>query len=281
MISHYLILLRPKQWIKNLLVFAPLFFAGSLFDLEMLFYVSMAFLAFSFSSSLVYILNDLFDRDIDSQHPRKKERPIASGKISPKQAKLFMFFIAFIISLFFVFLPKIILPIVIYILLNGAYSAWFKHIAVLDVVVVAFFYVIRVLVGGLVVSLYLSPWIILCVLFGALFVIVSKRRSEFYQNIKRKVLEDYSKEALDFMLGVSVALALMSYGIWSVIGHPSEYLVYSVVFVLFALFKMFNRIYTHPEIAESPEVLVFKDRWILSSFVLWALCVFVLFYFKI
>lgn len=281
MIVDYLTLLRPKQWIKNILIFAPLFFAGSLFFWKMFIDVLLAFFAFSFSASLVYILNDLFDKEVDALHPYKKERPIASGKIRPRQAKFFMLFVSLVISFFFILIPKIAIPIIIYILLNGAYSAWFKHIAVLDVVVVALFYCIRILVGGFAVSIYLSPWIILCVLFGALFVIVSKRRAEFYQNTKRKVLDDYSKEALDFMLGVSVALALMSYGIWSVIGHNSEYLVYSVVFVLFALFKMFNRIYTDPKIAESPEILVFKDKWILTSFVLWTLYVFVLFYFEI
>lgn len=276
--SNYLKLLRPQQWIKNLLVFAPIFFAVSVFNHQAFTKSFLAFVIFSFASSLVYVLNDIFDYEQDRMHPSKQTRPIASGQVSFGEASWLIVFLVLVLILFLYFLPVIVWPILIYILLNGSYSAWFKHIPVVDVVVVSTFYILRVVVGGLATKVYVSPWIILCVLFGALFIVVGKRRAEYYQGAKRKVLEEYSKEALDFMLGASVALAIISYGIYSVIGHHSNYLVYSVVFVLFALFKMLNRIYTHPSEAESPEILVFKDRWVLASFLAWVGYVFIIFY---
>lgn len=149
---------------------------------------------------------------------------------------------------------------------------------VVDIACVSAFYLLRIVAGGVAAAVSLSPWIMLCAMFGALFVIIGKRRAEAHRAQRRAVLEEYSSSALDFMLVASASLAIMAYGIYSVIGHTSPYLVYSTAFVAFALFRMLNRMYTHPEDAESPELLVFQDGWILGAFLAWALCTFLIFY---
>jgi decaprenyl-phosphate phosphoribosyltransferase len=274
----YLRLMRPWQWVKNLLVFAPLFFVGKIGLGGKFFPILLTFAIFSIAASGVYVLNDIFDRVPDSLHPKKKNRPLASGAISPRKAYYFLVTL-FIIEVVLLTIQPVIAPVIIfYITLNGAYTAWFKHIAVVDILCVAMFYVIRIIVGGIAVGVPLSSWIIFCTFFGALFVIVGKRRSEYKNDVRRRVLEQYSKTALDFMLGTSAGLAVIAYGIWSILAHPSPYLVYSTVFVVLALFRMLNRIYTHEIDGESPEFLVFKDRWIFTSFVLWLLYIFLIFY---
>jgi 4-hydroxybenzoate polyprenyltransferase len=166
----------------------------------------------------------------------------------------------------------------IYVGLNAMYSFRLKHIAVVDIVLVAMFYLLRVIAGGVATGLPLSPWIILCVLFGSLFIIVGKRRAESNQVSKRVVLDSYSPQALDAMLNVTAGLAIISYGLYSILGHNSPYLVYSSIFVAFVFFRMLNHIYLRPHDAESPELLVFKDRWILGSFAAWVVYVFWIFY---
>ena len=270
-------IMRPFQWIKNILIFAPLFFAGGLLYAHS----ARVFLAvgiFSLSASFVYVINDYFDYDQDRQHPRKKNRPFASGDLSCMQMYLILGFIFVCITLLLFFIPVLVLPVVLYIGMNILYSLWIKHNAVIDVVVVSSFYIIRIIVGGLSGQVPLSPWILLCVFFGALFIVFGKRRAEYGREIRREVLNEYSEGALDYMFIISSGLAIMTYGIYTVIGHTSHYLVYSTVFIVIALFRVLNRIYTHPEQAESPEVLVFTDPVVLGSFVGWVLYVFWIFY---
>jgi 4-hydroxybenzoate polyprenyltransferase/predicted HAD superfamily phosphohydrolase YqeG len=273
-----ILLLRPWQWIKNVLVFAPPFFAGEITDAEQLLRVTWAFAAFCLTASVTYILNDLFDRDADRLHPTKRFRPIASGEVSVWQAGVLAGVLT-ILDLFLVLaLPQIGWPLALYVALNLLYSKWIKRVAVADVACVSLFYLLRIIVGGLAAPAALSPWIILCTLFGSLFVIIGKRRAELEREAQRAVLAQYSKQTLDMMLVSSVTLSVISYGIWSVIGHPSSLLVYTTLFVLFAVFRTLNRMYAKPEQAEAPETLVFRDPWIVGSFLLWALSVFVIFY---
>ena len=270
-------LIRPWQWPKNFLVFAPLFFALKAFDFQSLYNVFLAFLAFCFASSTCYVLNDLKDVGQDRLHLSKMNRPIAAGFIGKKTA-LKISVLTFIITAIFAYSVPSIFPIILlYFILNLAYSFGLKHIAVVDIVIVSIFYILRVVTGGLAATVPISPWIITCVFFGSLFVIVGKRKSEHVQEKRRIVLDQYSEKALDLMLGISASLAVVSYLMWSITGHV-HYLTYSTVFVVFSLFRILNTIYTHPNKTESPELLVFKDISILTSFVMWLLYVFVIFY---
>lgn len=271
------ILMRPVQWVKNILVYAPLFFAGNFFNYRLI-DVTIAFIVFSASASAVYIFNDIQDKSGDKLHPVKKYRPIAQGDISVLKASVVIFILFGVSGLGLYSAPALLLPVLLYIGLNVLYSMWLKHIAVVDILMVASFYVIRVIAGGMAAQVYVSPWIVLCVFFGALFMIIGKRRAEYAREVRREVLEEYSEKALDYMFAVSVSVAVLTYAIYTVIGHPDSYLIYSVLFVVLALFRVLNRIYTHPEQAESPEVLVFKDKVVLGVFLGWVTYVFFVFY---
>lgn len=270
-------LMRPFQWIKNLLVFTPLFFAGEVLG-DKFFAVLGASAIFSLSASFVYVLNDRFDVLQDKQHATKKYRPLASGAISFQQSYFILASLFFSIVYLLSFIPVLIIPIIVYIILNILYSSALKHVAVLDVVLVSTFYIIRVVAGGLVAQVFVSPWILLCVFFGALFIVLGKRRSEYTREIRRKVLNQYGEKALDHMFSISAAIAIITYGIYTVIGHPSLYLVYSNFFIVVALFQILNRIYTHPEQVEYPEILVFKDFVVFGAFIGWVIYVFFVFY---
>ncbi|OHA87579.1 MAG: hypothetical protein A3A96_01090 [Candidatus Zambryskibacteria bacterium RIFCSPLOWO2_01_FULL_39_39] len=274
----YIRLVRPWQWIKNLLVFAPVFFAVGVLNSSLFSRTLLVFITFCLASSLVYTFNDILDYKQDSLHPKKKNRPIASAEISKKNAILLIFFLAIGIFYLVMLVPSIILPILLYVVINIFYSFKLKHIAVLDIILISLFYILRIIAGGLATEIYVSPWIVVCVFFGSLFVILGKRRAEHTKENRRLVLNDYSSEALNFMLGISASLAIIAYGIWSVTEHNSPYLVYSTIFVVFAIFRILNHIYTNPHEAESPEILVFKDRLILGSFLSWGVYIFWLFY---
>ncbi len=272
-------LARIHQWIKNLLVFAPIFFAGSILNGDIFIDSVFAFFAFSFSASAIYVLNDITDMDQDILHINKKHRPIASGLVHKKSAYKYSIFL-FLISLIFVILvPQVFFVIIAYILLNLLYSHTLKHTAIFDIILIAIFYLLRIVVGGLATGLHLSEWIIMCTFFGSLFIIIAKRRTEFNLENKRKVLESYSKESLDVMLSMSAVLSIMSYAIYSILGHNDRYLVYSTFFVTFVIFKIFNHIYQNNKELETPETFVFKDKTIFSIFICWVLYIFLVFYF--
>jgi 4-hydroxybenzoate polyprenyltransferase/predicted HAD superfamily phosphohydrolase YqeG len=280
-IRPYATLMRPWHWVKNILVFAPLFFASGLLHADTVARVALAFVAFCLSASMAYVLNDLHDEERDRQHPIKCRRPIAAGDVTRAQAFALLFALVILEALVLWQIPQIAIAILAYLVLNQVYSSWIKHIAVADILCVAVFYILRIVVGGLAAPAPLSPWIILCTFFGALFVIIGKRRAEYRLETRRAVLEQYSQGTLDMMLGVSVTLTVISYAIWSVLGHASTALVYSTLFVLFAILRTVNRMYGAPEQAESPETLVFRDPWIVGAFLCWAAFVFIIFYTKL
>lgn len=270
---------RPWQWIKNLLVFAPAFFAGIITDFSILKYGLITFVSFSLASSAAYIINDIADRENDSLNKNKKNRPIASGEVSVDEAKYLLLGISLLLLVSLYIHPPITLVIFFYLILNGVYSSFLKHIAVVDIVLVSIFYILRILAGSISSNAPLSSWIILCLFFGSLFVIVGKRRAEYDNYFKRKVLHEYSKEALNFMLVSSASLSIISYGLYSVIGHEDiPLMVYSTFFVVVAIFRILNKIYTHREQAEAPEYMVFKDKVVFGSFVAWLAYLFLMFY---
>ena len=183
-ILPYFQLICPWQWIKNLLVFAPVFFVGGILNDVLLANTFIAFITFCLASGGVYALNDIFDEDQDRLHPKKIQRPIASGKVSRKGAYWFIGILAILIAVLFYFSPALILPVGFYIILNGAYSVWLKHIAVVDILCVSIFYLLRIFAGATAISVSPSPWLLLCVLFGSLFVIIGKRRAEYRHDVR-------------------------------------------------------------------------------------------------
>ena len=184
--KKYIKLLRIEQWIKNIFVFLPLFFSGSFLHLE-LFSVSLfAFFIFSFTASCIYIINDYIDIEADKKHPEKCKRPLASGKISKSAAKLvfasLVFLIIFLTSLVeFIFSIDLLyfsLVIAAYFIMNIAYTFRLKHIAIVDISIIALGFVFRVLAGGYITGIWISQWAILLTFLLALVLAIGKRRGE-------------------------------------------------------------------------------------------------------
>ncbi len=277
-LSAYLQLLRPQQWIKNVLIFAPAFFAGTAMTLGGLMPAVYAFIAVSCVASAVYIVNDAVDCAQDAKHPTKRYRPLPAGIVTLPAALVLAGVV--LMAGFGVAgaVPTIIPFLVGYVVLNSAYSAWLKHVAVIDIALVAFFYVLRIVIGGVAAAVPLSPWIILATFFLALFLVTGKRRAENLHVDKRAVLEGYAPAFLDGLLLGAAVLSLASYGLWAVLVQQHTFAVYSVMPVTVVVLRVLNTLYRSPEQGEVPESMVFKDRWVLGFVAVWVLLMDFLFY---
>ena len=222
--KEYLKLIRVKHWLKNGLVFLPLFFSINLFNTEYYLGAILAFIVFSFSASIVYVLNDISDVEKVKLHPVKKKRPLAAGTISIKQAKIVIAVLVLLsaIMIYYVYkttnnLLTIFIPI-IYIVLNILYSKWLKHIPIIDVVILVSGFVLRVMYGGVSIDVEVSKYLYLMIIFGSFYLGFGKRRNEIIKNgnKSRKVLQLYNQDFLDKNMYVALALAIVSYTLWCV-----------------------------------------------------------------
>jgi 4-hydroxybenzoate polyprenyltransferase/predicted HAD superfamily phosphohydrolase YqeG len=271
--TAYVRLMRASQWLKNGLVFAPIFFAGAIFNLQSLFATGLAFLSFCFLASGAYVVNDIVDRVADAAHPIKRLRPIPAGDVTPVVAATFAILLFVIAGVVALLVPVTIPFLVVYLIINGVYSLRLKHVVGVDVVLVAFSHTLRVVAGGAAAAVFVSPWILLCTFFGALFLVVGKRRGELRHASKRRVLLSYTPQALDAMLISSLGLAIAAYSVYTIIGTHYEYMQYSIVLVVIALLRVLNVLMSDGPIVEFPERLVIRDRIILASFITWVLYV--------
>lgn len=277
--APYIAVMRPQQWLKNLLIPAPAFFAGTLLTPEVAIPVLVAVAAFSLTASAVYAINDIADRADDARHPAKRRRPVASGTLSLRAAGFFALVLLASGSLLARFVPGLSALLLAYVALNLLYSRFLKHVAVVDIAVVAFFYVARLVAGSIAAGVTLSPWITLATFFLALFLVCGKRYGEFSRmDGRRAVLRGYSREALMGMLAASAALSIASYGLWTVLAHPSPLAVYTVIPVCAVIFRSLNRICGDPTGAEVPELSTLEDPWTLWLTASWALSMGALFY---
>jgi decaprenyl-phosphate phosphoribosyltransferase len=269
--------IRVKQWVKNLLIFAPLFFAGKFFDLSLEYSSLLAFLAFSFSASIVYLINDFLDKENDKLHPKKKWRSIPMGNLGTVDINVLIMILGLLGIFVLFFVPQIIPYLAGYIIFNIIYSAGLKNVPVYDIVSVALMYLFRVVVGGVAAGIIVSPWLLICTFFSALFLITAKRYSEF-EHPTRKVLKHYSKEAVSAMLQISAALSVMTYAIYSAIGSTIEGIEYTTVIVTAVFMIILNDIYRGNKIIESPEIYLMKNKKINLLILIWILIVAFLIY---
>ena len=236
-------LMRIKHYIKNLLIFAPIFFARSILDVNLVFKVGLGFVSFCVVSSIVYIINDIHDVDKDREHPIKKNRPIASGKISIHQAWMlafFLFIISFVLNLVWINNGLALIILYGYLLLNLAYSFYLKKIPIVDVTVIVIGFILRIVYGGVLVSIQLSNWLILTVIAISYYLALGKRRNELSRNgnQSRDVLEHYNKEFLDKMMYVMLSLFIVFYSLWTVsITGDSQILIWSIPLVILVVMK--------------------------------------------
>lgn len=272
-------LLRPRHWLKNLFVFVPVFFAKEIFELTRLEKAGWTFFVFCLVASAVYIINDIVDRKEDALHPQKKHRPLAAGKIKVFWAALMSLVLMVGAGIvIYKFVPAVVYVVLIYGVLNLIYSFYLKNQAIFDVLLISALYLTRVVGGGIASSTPISSWLILCTLFLTLFLILGKRKAEMIHAKKRKVLGAYNPIVVDHLLTISVGLTLISYSLYCVLGVNSPYAVFSIFFVLLAMFRYLHLVYSADGETETPEKVVLKDQIILGSIISWAIFMFVIFY---
>ncbi len=275
--------LRPVQWVKNVFVLAPIVFAEQLGQAEVVTRAAMAFGTFCLAASAIYLINDLRDRDEDRRHPLKQHRPIASGALPVPAAIIAAVVLAAAAlgsALFFGTFFTLLLAT--YLTINVLYSSWLKRVVILDVMAVASGYVIRVLAGAEAIDVQVSRWLLLCTIFLALFLILSKRRHELVLLAgdaaeHRAVLSHYSPAFLDQMINVVTASTVVSYAVYTVDADTvsrfgSDRLVYTMPMVLFGIFRYLYLIYQRQE-KRNPTEAILRDLPSLVNVMLWGVLV--------
>ena len=300
-------LLRPRQWIKNFAIYAALLFSGQLFNLNLLIIATYGVIIFCALSSSIYIINDIFDREKDRIHPFKRFRPLAHNDVSINLAIA----IAVVLALGAIFFSYLIAPaffviVVVFFLLHLSYSAYLKHIELIDILTLAAGYMLRVFAGEVVSNTHISAWLLLSVISISLFLAIGKRRSELTllshqagpQLSTRKTLTHYTDELLDIYLSIFATSTFISYSLFTFLETPRglqfnltffpadalgtylqrKWLMVTIIPVAYGLMRYLQRIYEKHE-GESPERVLFSDRPLLLSVVIWTVLVVVLLYF--
>lgn len=247
--KNYILLLRPRQWIKNLFVLVGILFSGKFFDTLLLIDALILTVSFIFAASSVYILNDIVDADADRLHPEKKNRPIASGAI-PITHAYGLLITTIILSLALAITVSTVPTLIVlaYIIMNIFYSFYLKYIPILDVFVISTGFIMRVLVGTYGIGITPSNWLILCTFMLTLFLGFSKRRAELLLTgdsaNTRNVLKYYRRPFLDHAMTVTVGGTLLSYALYTmspetILRHGTENLLYTIFPVTYALFRFY------------------------------------------
>ncbi|WP_419487832.1 decaprenyl-phosphate phosphoribosyltransferase [Chryseobacterium bernardetii] len=293
--KKYLKLLRVEQWVKNLFVFVPLFFSGNITNLDLLTKSIFAFIIFSFAASVVYILNDYNDIEADRKHPEKRRRPLASGAISKSTAIAILIglviadiaFVGFAQLYFQQPLWKFATIIAFYVVMNLAYTFRLKHVPIIDIFIIAIGFVLRVLAGGYITGISISQWAILLTFVLALVLAIGKRRGELINaqvsGKTRKALDGYNVQFADIALSISITLAIVCYLMFTlspeVQARFHERVFYTVVFVVFALLRYLQQTLVYNR-TESPTKIVYRDRYIQVTLLLWVVTFLIQIYFK-
>lgn len=291
MVKDLIQLLRVKQWNKNLFVFAALVFSRKLFHLPDVFLTAGGFGLFSLAASAVYIFNDIRDAEADRRHPQKKSRPIASGRVSTGTASVIAIILgAAALGGAFALDRGFWSVLAIYVILNLAYSVFLKQIVIIDVMVIAAGFVLRVLAGAAIISVYPSSWLVICTILLALFLAFGKRRNEIVvmgdeADSHRPVLEHYSPYFLDQMMAVVTASTVISYMLYTVSEDTcrffgTRHLLWTTPFVLYGIFRYLYLVH-RKEKGGDPAELMFGDKPLLINIVLWVIaCVLIIYFIK-
>lgn len=284
-------LLRPLQWLKNGFVFTPLIFSKHLFEQSFLGNAVLAFTAFCFASSAIYIINDIVDREGDKLHPKKKFRPIASGEISVPTASIFAIIILALVGILTSNLPmEFAIVISGYLLLQISYSFLLKHLVIVDIFSIAMGFMLRVLGGAFAIQVEISHWIVITTLFLSLFLAASKRRSELVlvrnQQIdtKRKVLQEYTLPFLDALLIITSTGMAISYSLYTMADRTMEVfrthsLIFTTVFVIFGIFRYLFLVMVKED-GENPTAILAEDIPTAVNMTLWLITCIAIIYFN-
>ena len=279
-------ILRPLQWTKNLFCFAGLIFGGRLFETNAILLSSIVFSIFCFTASGVYIFNDIIDRKYDRHHPRKKNRPIASGEISLKTASIMgiiilsgCLFISYCIG------HNILNIVIIYILNNIIYSLKLKHVPVLDVFSIGIGFVMRLMAGIYILDHIPTAWVVLCTFFLAIFLGFGKRRAEINSFLRtslenyrqRPVIKRYSKEFLDKLINDSSIMSILCYAMFATTSGKNPTLIVTLPIVFYAI-SHYKYILLIKNDGEEPEKIIISDSKIWLSVLVWVWSFIIIFY---
>jgi len=290
--NKYIKLLRPKDWAKNTFLFIPVFFAGNLFNAPKLEHLVAGFFAFSFVASTVYILNDYRDIEDDRKHPVKSKRPLAAGTIKPLTALIISailvvsgFSIAVYADPSYLFLAILSF----YFILNIGYSLGLKNISILDIIIIATGFVLRIKAGGYIANVDVSPWLTLMVLLLSLFMAIGKRRDDILLKLQtgsdmRKSIKGYNLDFLNTMLGLLSAIIIVTYIMYTLSPKTYErlqnyHLYYTAIFVIAGMMRYLQIILVLNK-AGSPTEVLYKDRFIQVTLMLWVASFYVILYLK-
>jgi len=274
-------LLRVQQYVKNIFIFAPLFFALEVGNADLLLSTVIAFIAFSLAASGVYLLNDCLDISEDREHPSKRNRPIASGSISVRFAislSLLLFVAGGALMTSLSIQGAGILGL--YVLLNVAYSLLLKHIAVLDVAIIATGFVLRLFVGSAVTGIELTIWIVVITFLLALFIALAKRRDDVLLFVNtgtktRKVIDGYNLRFLDSAMAIMASVVIVSYILYTTSAEimekfDNEHLYLTALFVILGVLRYMQIVFVDED-GGSPTEILWKDRFIQLNSMCWVL----------
>lgn len=279
--------MRPKQWMKNVLIFTALVFDEKLLDLHALLVTIAGFLLFCLISSSVYLLNDITDFEADRQHPKKRNRPIASGELKISTARWAVVVILLIsIPLAYLLSPSFCLILLLYLVLNLSYSRWLKHIVIIDVFTLASFYVIRVVAGLTLIEVTrFSPWLYVVTTLLALYIGLGKRRAELTllsegAQSHRRVLDGYSVPLLDQYITIVSATTVVAYSLYtfSAPNLPENHaMMLTIPFAIYGILRYLYLVQTNHG-GGAPEEELLSDRPLQVSIILWGLSVVLILY---
>jgi len=281
LVAALLVSLRPRQWTKNLLIFAGLLFTlDQRQDAGHVMRAVGAFVIFSLLSSCVYLINDVVNRERDRAHPKKRLRPIAAGELSaPAAVTAACILGAISLTAAFILSGRFGSIALIYFTMTVGYSFYFKHIVILDVLVLASGFVLRAIAGAVVIPVGISAWLILCTMMLALFLALSKRKAELLASLEsgstgsRRILTEYTGPMLDQMIVIVTSACLMSYALYTLespAAYKHHYLMATIPFVLYGIFRYLYLAHRH-DIGESPDAVLLEDRPTLVNLVLFGI----------
>ena len=271
--------LRPKQWTKNLLLFAALLFSFERIALETAVASVAGFFLFSFVAGCVYIINDVADREADRHHPAKRRRPIASGALRPATALGFgaMLLTTSLAAAYWIN-PLFMVLLLVYFALNVSYSFKLKHMVILDIMTIAAGFVLRAIAGGLVIRVPFTPWFLLCTLLLSLFLAIGKRRHELVllgsdMGSHREVLAHYSLPLLDQLTSIVTTATIMTYSLFTFTSERTIHLMWTIPLVLYGIFRYLYLIHMAGK-GGAPDRVLLEDKPLLITVILYVISVF-------
>ena len=268
--------LRPRQWTKNLLLFAGIVFAAEVGDPGRWARAMTAFAVYCAASSAAYLVNDLHDRASDRLHPVKRRRPIARGEVSPRTAVVAAAALGLLaVGLAAALGLTALAFLAAFVALQGAYTLGLKHVVLIDVMVISSLFVVRAAAGADAVDVRISPWLLVCTAQLALFLALGKRRGELVlvgaeRTPGRPVLEGYSLALVDQLVTIVAAATVLSYTVYALTAHETQLLAATIPFVVFGVFRYLLLLHRSGE-GEEPENVLVTDLPILATVGLWAL----------